>query len=108
MNRFGGVGPCLRVKHDKAELDLAVTYLCAVAHDEDWVALLESHQDTLAALGGMEGLHGYLWALEALIDDWDELTLIDGGISPEAISESGHELIALDNQDHAEALSAIL
>lgn len=107
MNKYGGVGPDLRQKRDQEELELALGYLCATRRGQDPLPLLMERPSVLARLGGIEGLHGYLWAMGALEDDWDELLDASGLITIEAVSEEGSMLVHIEHEDHEAALNAV-
>ncbi len=88
-------------KHEnksKEEVTFAITYMTKTMNEEPRQELLEENSDILERMGDLEGLHEFLFFLEALKDDWDDRLDEDGLITVGSLSPSGIDF-ALQNEE---------
>lgn len=88
-------------KHEnksKEEVTLAIDYITLLAQGEDPRPLINESEELITRMGGLQGVHEFLYMLEALKDDWEEKLDSDGLLLLSAITPQGVEF-ALQNED---------
>lgn len=88
-------------KHEnksKEEVTFAITYMTKTMNEEPRENLLKENADILVRMGGLEGLHEFLFFLEALKDDWQTRINDQGLLRSNSLSPSGIDF-ALQNEE---------
>lgn len=94
-------------KHEnrsKAEVTLAVDYLTTLVDGEDPRPLLEESEELIEGMGGLQGVHEFLFMLDGLNEDWEERLDEDGLLTLRAISPQGIDFALQNEEDKARAI----
>lgn len=94
-------------KHEnrsKAEVTLAVDYLTTLVDGEDPRPLLKESEELIEGMGGLQGVHEFLFMLDGLNEDWEERLDEDGLLTLRAISPQGIDFALQNEEDKARAI----
>ena len=79
-------------------------YLTHVVDGEDPRPLIEKSGELVEGMGGLEGVHEFLYMLDGLKDDWESRLDADGFITLSAISAQGVDFALQNEEDKAKAI----
>jgi hypothetical protein len=94
-------------KHEnrsKAEVTLAVDYLTVLVDGEDPRPLLEKSEELIEGMGGLQGVHEFLFMLDGLNEDWEDRLDEEGILTLRAISPQGIDFALQNEEDKARAI----
>lgn len=91
-------------KHEqksRSEVTTAISYMTTIVNGEDPNQNLQENSEIVESMGGIEGVHEFLFFLDALKDDWEERLDSEGFLTVGAISPDGIDF-ALQNEEYQE------
>lgn len=98
--------PSFRKHENKSreEVTFAVDYMTKTMNGEDRTELLEANAVALERMGGLEGLHEFLFFLDGLKEDWEDRLDEEGLLTVSAMSPEGIDFALQNEEDQAEAI----
>lgn len=95
-------------KHEnrsKHEVTLAVEYLTLSVNGEDPKPLLDASGELLEGMGGLDGVHEFLYMLDGLNEDWEDRLDAEGYLTVRAISPQGIDFALQNEEDKEKAIN---
>lgn len=100
--------PVFRQHENKSreEVTVAIDYMTHTMNNEydERRALVENNQHPIEGMGGVEGMHEFLYFLDAVKEDWAERLDAEGFLLPSALTAEGIDFAMQNEEDKASAI----
>ena len=98
--------PAFRKHEQKSreEVTVAVEYMTLTMNEENREGFLEENQETVSRMGGLQGLHEFLFFLDALKEDWENRLDEHGLLTVTALSPEGIDFAMQNEEDRLKAI----